>query len=942
LLGAAFFVRGARDRSVAEAVEELNMSRPAGWIWIVVAGSVTVLAANLVTATAGEDPRTAQTFLEQLREHGLHELALDYIKVLRADSALPPKVTLTLDYEEGRTLIDEAAKSGDLVLRDDLLKDAREKLEGFVKANPSLPETRKALVDLAKLLIERGHLAMLLSEEATDKGKKEAKVAEARAAFSEAHEAYTKALDPLSAAYKKYAGFIPDDDPRKAERDGIYAALLDAMLQKGVADYELAQTFPPGSPERAKSLKEALGQFETLYKSYRTQFAGLAAQMYQAKCYEENGDVNSAMGIYKQLMEHGDARLRGLQRNVGYFYIVALSKRKQYALAADEAARWLATYNRRDERRSPEGLGVLMELAKDIDAQMGEVTSNERPRAVGRIVDAVSQIVRYASPFKKEAMALLRKYKPSAAVRAEDIAKLTYEDLVGQADEAIASHEWERAITLLNAAIRKADPTKNIDKANMARYNLAFCYYMNKQFYESAVLAEHYARRYPQGGQAAKSTEIGMQSWADAYSAYGDIDRRSDLNHLIDLAKYTAEAWPDKEQGDGARINLGQIYLGMGQYDKAIEILGSVRQRSRDWPSAQNRLGSAHWAKSRDLDRRGDATGAQAEGQKAIDVLNIALKARRDANVGPTDPGLVGNVGDLATVLTETGKPADALKLLDPVIKVQTVKTGAGYARLIEAQLKAYITSGSVEQAIASMKVLEQSGDASGRAQLYYKLGKLLEKELESLKEKKNTAALTRMHQAYKTFLTTLAESKTGQSYESLQWAGEGLLTLDAYADAEKVLRRVLTEFTADPQFLQQQGGNGKLFRTKLRLITALRGAGKFGEANTILEELLKQKPPYLETLIEQGMLLESEAAAGKSTWSSALRHWEDLTKRMERMRPRPVSYYDAWYHVAWVLYQKKEPEKAKQALMGVMRLSPNVGGADMKAKYQGLIAKLK
>ena len=26
-----------------------------------------------------------------------------------------------------------------------------------------------------------------------------------------------------------------------------------------------------------------------------------------------------------------------LQRNVGYFYIVALAKRKQYALAADEA-----------------------------------------------------------------------------------------------------------------------------------------------------------------------------------------------------------------------------------------------------------------------------------------------------------------------------------------------------------------------------------------------------------------------------------------------------------------------------------------------------------------------------------------------------------------------------------------------------------------------------
>ncbi len=102
----------------------------------------------------------------------------------------------------------------------------------------------------------------------------------------------------------------------------------------------------------------------------------------------------------------------------------------------------------------------------------------------------------------------------------------------------------------------------------------------------------------------------------------------------------------------------------------------------------------------------------------------------------------------------------------------------------MEAQLKAFITSGNVEPAIASMKALEQSGGASGRAQLYFKLGKLLEKELESLKQKGNTAALSRMHQAYKTFLTTLAESKTGQSYESLQWAGEGLL------DARRLRRK--------------------------------------------------------------------------------------------------------------------------------------------------------
>ena len=73
-----------------------------------------------------------------------------------------------------------------------------------------------------------------------------------------------------------------------------------------------------------------------------------------------------------------------------------------------------------------------------------------------------------------------------------------------QADESIAARDWERAILLLQAAERKADLRREIDKVNQARYNLSFCYYMNKQYYESNVLAEHLARRYPQGWALAQ------------------------------------------------------------------------------------------------------------------------------------------------------------------------------------------------------------------------------------------------------------------------------------------------------------------------------------------------------------------------------------------------------------------------------------------------------
>jgi cellulose synthase operon protein C len=945
------------------------MSRRAvNWSWVVPAGAVMCLAAAAAPVRADEDPRTVPHFLQALRDHGLHDKALEYIELLRTDTALPGNIKDLLDFEQGRTLIDEAAKSSDLALREELLKDARNKLDEFAKAHAQLAQARDALVLMAKLLIERGHLAMLFSDEATDPVKKEAKAAEARAAFTQAHEAYANAIAPLQAALKNYPAYTDEKDPRHAERAALHISLLDATLQKGVADFELAHTFPPGSAERNKVLKEALDQFESLYKNYRTQMVGLAAQMYQAKCYEEQGNVDAAVGIYKQLMEHGDPALRALQRNVGYFYIVALAKRKQYALAADEATRWLATYNHRDEQRSPEGLGVLIELAKNIEAQMADAAPAERPKGARRIIDAANLVVKYASPHKKEALALLKKYKPSAAVRAEEVVRLSYEDAMGQADEAMASHEWERAIALLKAAVRKADTAKNtdrpepqsssglkgkadstkaIDKANLARYNLAFSFYMNKQYYESDVMAEHLARRYPQGGLSGKVTEIGMQSLADAYNTYTEIDRRSDITRLIDLARYTAETWPDREEGDSARMNLGLIYSGMGQYDKAIETLAGVRTRSPKWVEAQTRIGAAHWAKSRDLERLGNAAAAQTEAQKAVEFLNVSLKARRDAGAAPTDPGLMGTVGDLSVVLTETGKPADALALLAPVVKAQTVKTGAGFARLMEAQLKALITSGQVEPAIASMKELEQAGGAANRAQLYYKLGKLLEKELESLKQKKNTSALSRMHQAYKTFLTTLADSKTGQTYDSLQWAGEGLLTLDADKEAEKVFRRVLAEFTQDPQFVQQPNGRTRLLRTRLKLAAALRGQGKaekekFDEANTLVEELLEKNKRYIEPRFEKCNLLEAEAEFNRGSWATALQQWENLAKAMEGVHPRSLLYYDAWYHVASVLYKRKEPVKARQTLMGVMRLSPGVGGPEMKAKYEALIALTK
>ena len=111
-----------------------------------------------------------------------------------------------------------------------------------------------------------------------------------------------------------------------------------------------------------------------------------------------------------------------------------------------------------------------------------------------------------ASPFKNDALALLKKYKPSAAIKAEEITRSPSgrhgerptrrsPRTSGSARLPCSSRPYARPITV-----------REIEKLNLARYNLAFCYYMNKQFYEADVLAEHLARRYPQGGLSSKAT----------------------------------------------------------------------------------------------------------------------------------------------------------------------------------------------------------------------------------------------------------------------------------------------------------------------------------------------------------------------------------------------------------------------------------------------------
>jgi TolA-binding protein len=906
-----------------------------------------LLLAIVSEAGAADDPRFAADFVQALRERGYYDLTLQYLDQLRHDAQTPADIKKTIEFEEGRTLIEEATHSNDPDVSKAKLDQAKVKIESFVKANPDLPQTTEALVDLAHLLDERGRTEVDLAGEARGAADRDAKLAGARGYYESARSSYNRAFERLNSRLVAFPKFIANDDPRKLERERIRNAVMLAELHRSIVDYYEAQTYPQGAKERSELLDKALPAFEDIYKRYRVQMAGFTARMWQGKCFEEQGKLGEATGIYKELLDHPDPNLRPLQRQVDYFRIIVTGKRKEYALAADECVNWLRMFPK--DRRSYEALGVQFELAKNIIAQLPGLGGPERDKALRVATDNLAEVVRVVSPFKPEAIALLQKYRPNVALSAADISKLSYDDAVAQANQAISTLAYENAIVLLKLAVRKAGPTRDPAKVNSARYTLAYCEMMSKRYYEAAVVAEHVARRYPRDEWAAKSADLAMQAIVEAYNSFTQGNRTADLDRLVALAKYTAETWPETEQGDTARLSMGLVALGRGQYSDAIAAFEAVRSASSKWVDAQTSCGDAHWKKSLILREKGNAKEAEEEVKLAVDKLNLSLRSRRDANAPDTDIGLINNACDLAVIELETNRPAEALTLLDPFARKlanvanRSVPLNAAYSRVLANVLRGHVATGKVEQAIADMKTLEGIGGAgNGATQLYYELGRLLEREIESLKKRKDRAGLARTEESYQKFLKALVASKTNQTFQSSLWAADNLLKLGSAKEANEVYTSLVNSYGKDPQFLKSPRAADQIALVRLKQVAALRTLGDLADAETLLNEVMEQNKRSIEPQMEKGYLLDAKAQAKQGKWIDAYNHWKTLATRLHGMSPKPIQYYEAWYEAAVSLQKQGQPDLARKTLASVMRLAdPSLGGPEMKAKYDQLLKQL-
>jgi cellulose synthase operon protein C len=80
------------------------------------------------------------------------------------------------------------------------------------------------------------------------------------------------------------------------------------------------------------------------------------------------------------------------------------------------------------------------------------------------------------------------------------------------------------------------------------------------------------------------------------------------------------------------------------------------------------------------------------------------------------------------------------------------------------------------------------------------------------------------MQQAYFKFLGALVSSKSGQTYQSLEWSGENMFTLGKDKEAADIFKQIVERIDKDPPFPSAAVRSDRIVRTKMKLAAVLRG----------------------------------------------------------------------------------------------------------------------
>lgn len=587
-----------------------------------------VLAATLVAAelpARASEPMEA--FLQGLRQRGYYDTAEEYLNRLAEDPSTPADVKRVLSYHRAVVLTDAAynKRNGDEQQR--FFDLAVRELDSFVSKNPGHPLLGDAEMRRGKIYI----------------GKTEAYILQIRSAKSapdlrklalestgNARKAFTKAVKIFEARWRAFPLGGKNPAREKAEVD-----FMLAQIELAKVTYEEAQVYDPKHKKYKELLTQASKEFEKISFRYRSQIAGLLAKMWQGKCWEEQGEIGRAIGIYGQLLEHESTQkpYLNLKRQVLHFKLICLNKRKEYALVEQDATNWLKR-NRGAIQNTRVGLGIRYQLAvarENFAARKGLAEAKKKEYL--RQAQADAQFInRFPGKYKDVTTIMLARIRHARgldtkdpenfadAFSAAEVAMKSFSakrQAVLDAEKSGATEEKKAAllneqkdslpetIRLFRLAMKLARPDSKPAHVFKTRETLAYLYYQESllhvtddHLYDAAVLANFVARnaKTVSPDSAANAAKIALACFGRLYDLAPRGQRDTETRWITDFARFVTDSWPGTKASINATNNLGMIFQRRGQHLIAARWYAAVPASARDdYPVAQIDAGQQFW-----------------------------------------------------------------------------------------------------------------------------------------------------------------------------------------------------------------------------------------------------------------------------------------------------------------------------------------------------------
>ncbi|MEL6108592.1 MAG: hypothetical protein AAFU85_21515 [Planctomycetota bacterium] len=526
---------------------------------------------------------------------------------------------------------------------------------------------------------------------------------------------------------------------------------------------------------------------------------------------------------------------------------------------------------------------------------------------------------------------------------------------------------------VLQAGLVMINQDTDNQTVNQARFLLTYFLYQQRLHRDAVVTGSFLARHAPGADMGLRGGLIALNSMQTLLTEVPDDQNAGLMRQLESLGDYLSETWPNDPKAAEAQGIRIRLLLRKDDFEAAQQLIDEMpagKERGYFkrllgqllWNAAVLSLQNGEDAKSKELSDQAilnlqqgldELVGnADVEVMKAALVLAKIHQFRRDADATLTtlDHPKYGPVNLVETL----GPPSDSF-----VGDLRKVELKA----LVGQMLKADDPSRFLDRMTKTMEGLRNAytgPEAQDRlTEDYIRLAQNLHEQLDQA----TPARKSKLIEAFRVLLQRISDST--QDQPTHRWVGQTLLSMGeslmqpGQVKADGQSSDLITQANRALQKLKDQDDltTAYLVGRSHRLI------GEYKQALDAIQKFLTKSPNTLDVQFEGAQTYESWAASLKPTtaakaYLAALKGgrpgpdkkntiwgWDAISQKTSRDPKFRDKFFESRYHVALTLYQmgtlkkrKSDLQSAEKVINRVEALFPDMGGAEMKAKYKALL----